>query len=499
MDTVRDMLESWNYYLNQMPDLLYAVLIFIVGWLVARIISRIVKGLLSKTKWDDKLFEYINVSSKFQSEVVISKIVFYILMIFVLIMFFDVLNLHFVAEPIINMMNVMIGSVPNILKAGLILLLGWLLATILKIMIQKGGQKLGVHKLLAKWKVIEGEQDAEKALTAAGRIVFYLVMLLFLPGVLGALNIGAVSNPLSNMLSQFLQFLPQLFGALLTLLIGWLVAKIVREIVTNFLQSIGVEKLSARFGLDKVFAQTNISSVIGTIIYVLILIPTFIASLETLDLNGISDPAITMLTSILSMLPQVAIAIVLIFVGVWLGRIVGNMATGLLEKLGFNSILKTLGLGKMEPSENTMTMSQIVGRIVQVVIILLFAVEALQIVKLQVLVTMLSGLLAYLPNVLVAIIIVGAGLFIGNWAARILSSIVVKSQYKILVSIAKYAIITVSLFMALDQLHVASSIVNTAFTLILGGLALAFGLAFGLGGKDAAAKWLAQWQKENEE
>jgi hypothetical protein len=60
---------------------------------------------------------------------------------------------------------------------------------------------------------------------------------------------------------------------------------------------------------------------------------------------------------------------------------------------------------------------------------------------------------------------------------------------------AKYAILTLAIFMALSQLGIAKSIVNAAFILILGGLALAFGIAFGLGGKEFASKYLEKFDK----
>lgn len=487
------MLQSWYDYLHRFPSFLLAIVVFLVGWLIATLISRGIRGLLARTKWDDRLFEYAKIDSKFQSHVVISKAVYYVLMIFVLILFFNILGLQFVAEPIVNMMNIIAESIPNFLKAALILAAGWLVASILSFLIQRGGKKIGIDRLLLKWKIIDSSESAEKALQGVSRVVFYLVLLIFLPGVLGALHIAAVSEPMSGMLAQFLDFLPKLFGAALIVLIGWLIARIVREILTKFLQSIGVEALSERLGLNNLFSKTNIPVVIGTIAYIFILIPTFISALETLNLRGISEPAIAMLTSILSMIPNVIISILLVLIGVWLGKMLGNMVAHLLEKLGFNGILKYLGLGSPEPSPSRATASQMVGRVAQIVVILLFVVEALQIVKLHVLVGLVTAFIAFLPNLFVAVVIVGLGLFLGNTAQRLLSGIV-QTNFQILSAVAKYAIIAVSLFMALDQLGVAGSIVNTAFMLTLGGLALAFGLAFGLGGKEFAASWLQRWQ-----
>jgi hypothetical protein len=145
-----------------------------------------------------------------------------------------------------------------------------------------------------------------------------------------------------------------------------------------------------------------------------------------------------------------------------------------------------------------MNLSGLVGRIVQIIIVFLFTVEALQIVKLDFLVALAAGVLAYLPHVLAAVIILGAGLYLGNLVKNIMSN-VLSDNFQVLATITKYAIIALSFFMALDQLKVADSIVNLAFMLILGGLALAFGLAFGLGGKEFAAKYLSKIDRKIEE
>ena len=71
-------------------------------------------------------------------------------------------------------------------------------------------------------------------------------------------------------------------------------------------------------------------------------------------------------------------------------------------------------------------------------------------------------------------------------------------EFRFLAPLAKYTIITLSIFMALDQLGVADTIVNAAFILILGGFALAFGLSFGLGGKEFASRYLAKLDRKIE-
>ncbi|MCF6136929.1 mechanosensitive ion channel [Pseudalkalibacillus berkeleyi] len=481
-------MEEWYSYLGKLPDLLLALIVLFVGWLVAKGVASVVRKALHKTSLDDKLFG--GSQNKYSSEKIVSKIVYYLILVFVFIMFFNILSLSFIATPLVSMLSAITATVPNVLKAALILLLGWAVASLLSWTVRKFSKGTKIGSLLKKWKITSTDEEATKAVHNASKIVFYLVLLIFLPGVLSALDITGTSEPFANMIGSLLGFIPKLFAAVLIVFIGWLVAKIVRDILSNFLKSIGTERFAERLGLTKFFEGTSLSSVIGTIVFILIMIPTIISALEQLDIKGISEPAIAMLNDVLTMLPNIAVSIILILAGLFVGKWVKSMVSSLLERLGFNSILNNMGIGKWNPSESKLKLSEIAGYIAQIFVVLLFVVEALELINLDFLVTLATGVIAYLPSLFAAIVILAVGLYVGNLVKKLLLNVLEGPSYRILASIAKYSIVVISFFMALDQLGVADSIVNSAFILILGGLALAFGLAFGLGGKEFANKHL---------
>lgn len=479
--------NGWNSFSARIPDFILALLVLLIGWLIAKSIEKGAFKALQKTNLDNRLFPNRK-DRKYSSEKIISKIIYVIVLVFVFILFFNILSLNSIATPLITMLSSITAAIPSVLKAALILLLAWALATGLSYLIKKSGKTLRVNQLLAKLNLVPENQNTDTLLNNVAKAAFYFVLLLFLPAVLSALNLDGVSGPLANMLDSILAFLPKLLAAALILLIGWFVAKLVRNIVTNFLKSIGTEKIVQKMGLGKLLEGTSLSSIIGMIIYVLILIPVVITALERLDLHGISQPAIAMLNDVMTMIPNIIIAIVLILIGVWAGKWINQIVTSLVRRLGLDSFAKGMGLGNTTAS--TATLSQIVGFIAQIVVVLLFVIEALNIVQLDFFVTIATGVIAYLPHILAALIILAVGLYVGNLAKKLLSGLFEGQSFRLLASVAKYAIIAISIFMALDQLGIASSIVNSAFIMILGGLALAFGLAFGLGGKDFAAKYL---------
>src|SRR5699024_9767871 len=115
-------------------------------------------------------------------------------------------------------------------------------------------------------------------------------------------------------------------------------------------------------------------------------------------------------------------------------------------------------------------------------------------IKFDFLVNIAMAITAYLPNVLAAVLIIGVALILANIVHKVLVNLLVGPASNLLAGIAKYAIIALAALMSLTQLDIATTVVTSAFVLILGGVALAFGLAFGLGGKDFASKYLKKFE-----
>jgi len=486
-------------FMNGLQHTIMAIIVLIIGWVLAKVISGLVEKGLRKTNIDEKVFQWFETDEskrKIDSNKIIGKIVYYVLMLFVLVMVFDLLNLNLIATPLADLTDTILSFIPAVLKAALILIVGWLIASAVRWLIVKGAEKLNLLHFFFKLKVAKTEEEINSYVEKIGKLAFYIILLLFIPGVLHALQIDGLAQPVSGIVASMLAFIPKLFAAALIFAIGWFIARVVKNILVNLLQAAGSERLAKRLHLAKFFGNTTLAQFVGNIVFILILLPITIAALDRLDLAGITNPAIHMLTQIMNMIPNILIAIVLILAGIWLGRLLGNFVKDYLGRLGFDNIL-----GKMSIGTHTAAMqpSAVAGYIVQVLIVFFLTVQALNLVKLGFLVEIASAITAYLPNVLAAILILGLALILGNIVHKVLISVLVGQSKGILAGLAKYTILTIAVFMALTQLGIASGIVTMAFTLILGGLALAFGLAFGLGGKDFAKKYLEKFDKTIEE
>ena len=138
------------------------------------------------------------------------------------------------------------------------------------------------------------------------------------------------------MVNAALMFLPKLFSAALILLIGWFIAKLCKKIVTNFLKAVKVDDFGNKSGLTTEEPGRSLSEILGMAAYVIILIPVVISALNALGIASIAQPATDMLGIIFAYLPVLFSAFIIVAFAYFVGKMVGELATNLLGRLGFN-------------------------------------------------------------------------------------------------------------------------------------------------------------------
>jgi len=321
--------------------------------------------------------------------------------------------------------------------------------------------------------------------------VYWLVFLLFLPAVLGALALQGLLEPVKGMTDQILSFLPNLFAAGLILSIGWFVARIVQRIVSNLLAAIGADRLSKRVGLDAALGNQGLSGLVGLIVYILILIPVVITSLNALALNAITRPATDMLGQVMVAIPAIFAAGLLLGLAYVVGRLLAGLTTNLLTGAGFNSLLEKLGLGT-QSQKSERSPAAIAGYLILVIIMLFAAIEASRLLGFEALAELVSGFTVFAGQVILGLVVFGIGLYLAN----IVSQTVLATsapQAGFLAMAARVSIIGLAGAIALQQMGLANEIISLAFGIILGSIAVAAALAFGIGGRDVAARKLEGW------
>ncbi|UKP00271.1 mechanosensitive ion channel [Nostoc sp. UHCC 0870] len=488
------------------PRLLGATALLLVGWLIAAAAGLVTRQILNRTDIDNKIAAGITGRQDVpQVEKLISNLVFWSIILLTVVAVLQTLGLEVASRPLNSFLEQLIGFLPKIVGAGILLGVAWFLASIVKVVTIRGLQVLKLDERLSQDEPNDNLSLNRLSFSETiGNALYWFIFLLFLVPVLDALGLKEALQPVQALTTEILSILPNILAATLIAAVGWFLANVVRRIVTNLLATTGVDHLGSRFGLSSASGMQSLSALTGTIVYILILIPVAIAALNALKIEAISLPAIAMLQQILNVLPAVFTAITIFIFAYFLGRFVADLVTSILTSLGFNNIFTILGLpvptaktvsdadSTPTPTIPTRTPSELAGIVVLVGILLFATVAAVNILNIPALTVLVTGILVIIGRILSGLVVFAIGLFFANLAFNIITSSG-NRQAQILGQAARISIITLVSAMALQQIGIASDIVNLAFGLLLGAIAVAIALAFGLGGRDIAREQVQEW------
>ncbi|PMB00775.1 hypothetical protein CEN45_07265 [Fischerella thermalis CCMEE 5198] len=490
-----------------LPRLLGAVLILLAGWLIAASVAAVTRGILNRTQIDNRIAAGVVGREDNQLpkvETLISNLVFWGILLLTLVAVLDTLELRVASQPLNTFLNQIGDFLPRLVGALIFAGVAWLVATVVKLITIRGLQALRIDERLSPPEDGGTTQNQLPLSNTIGNALYWFIFLLFLIPILDTLGLQRALQPVETLVTEILAILPNVLGAIIIGVVGWFIATIVQRIVTNLLAATGIDNLGTRLGLSRTEGTQPLSRIIGTIVYVLILIPVAIAALNTLQIAAISVPAIAMLQQVLNVLPAIFTAIAILILAYFLGRFVADLVTNILTSIGFNNILSVLGISPpprrivipaeepTAPTPPSRTPSEIAGIIVLVGIMLFATVAAVNILNIPALTMLVTGIVVVLGRILAGVIIFAIGLYLANLAFNIITSSG-NPQARILGQVTRIAIITLVAAMALQQIGVAPDIVNLAFGLLLGAIAVAIALAFGLGSRDLAREQVQQW------
>jgi len=315
-------------------------------------------------------------------------------------------------------------------------------------------------------------------------LVYWVILLLFLPAILGALQMAALLEPVQSMMKKATDFVPNIFGAAIIFGIGWFVAKIVSEIVSNLAASAGVNALSNKLGVGG-GGGSKISDVLGIVVKVMILFPALVAALNALKIDAITAPAMDILNKITGMIPGFIGGALTVGIAFFVGKIVSELVTELLAGAGANSWPGKMGLSANAGSE--INVAGLVGKFILATTVFFAVVQALPMMGLDALGGYANEFVGFAAQILVGLVVMGGGFVLANFVGNMVNESGIENAGT-LANVAKISVMVLSAAMGLQRMGLGTSIVNLAFGLTLGALALAGGIAFGWGGRDAAKK-----------
>ena len=463
------------YYWDQFHPIFAAILILLVGWIIALIIAAGVKRLLQKVGTNHKLSSVTGRTPNIEN--LVSKLVFWFVMILAVVGSLNVLNISGVSDPFSNMVGRVLAYIPNLFAAVAVGFIGWIVARLVR---------AGLTNVLSRTELDEklsSEVGVNALSSNIAEIFYWLVLLLFLPIVLSILGLTGLLIPVQNMVNEAIAYLPNLFIAGVILFVGYILAKIVRGIVEGLGNSLGLQTQAEKVGL---FKNSNISKFLGSFVFAIIVITALIVAFEALGIQAISQPATAMLNEIMYAIPQIIAAGLILIVAYIVSRFVGRLVAELISGAGIDEIPLKLDVQRFLGQTR---ISDLIGYLI-VFFTMLFAIsEAANRLGLEQVSVLIAMFIQFGASILLGAVI----LVIGFWLANVVANVVQRGEYnssRWLANLVRILIMGLVIAMGLKAMGIADSIVNLAFGLTLGSVAVAFALAFGLGGRQPAERLL---------
>ena len=385
---------------------------------------------------------------------------------------------------------------PRLIAALVILGIGWLIAR---------GVKWGVAKLINRTPLArhanEPNVDTRHPSTIGAQVgdaAYWVVLLIALFLATQPLGLAGATGPLGDMLRGFGQAVPRIIGAGLIFFLGYVLAKVAKKAIEAVVTASHIERFSTRVGAAAPSDPAMLPRTIGGIVFALIIIPVSIAALDTLNIAAISQPATAMLRIILDAIPHVVAAGMILTIAYVIARFASRLLTQFLATTGFDRTVGASGIfgtqaaartGLADPSSDTAAPafipSKAAGTGAFVAILIFGLMEAFRQLNFAYGSKIMAEVLALFGQVVFGAIIIFASVVIARLIARAIERSGDRGTM-IAAPVVRVAIIILGTAIGLRFMGLADDIINLAFGLLLGAIAVAFALAFGLGGRDAA-------------
>lgn len=462
-----------------LPKIAGALGILVVGWLVAVLLRACVRRLLSALRVDARIAD--STRQRAQVERPIAAGVFWLVLLITAVGVFNVLNLSAVSNPFSQLVARILDYLPNLLGGIALTILAWLCASLLR---SAASRVLHLQLFDERLARSAGMQPMSNYL---GDVLFWCVILLFMPAILAAFNLTGLLAPVQGMIDRMLTFVPNVFAAAAIGFVGWLVARILRGLVTNLLMAAGADRLTSNLHGP---SSIKLSGLAGTLVYIAVSVPTLISALDALKIEAVSRPATQLLDQFLGAVPNILAAIAIVLITFYVARFVAALLQRLLSAAGVDGLAAAVGLERV--FSGPMQFSTLAGRLVVFFAMLFATVEAANRLGFTQVRDVITLFIEFGAHVLTGAVI----LVIGFWLSGLARDVIQKAdndRSRVFARVAQFAILGLVFAMGLHAMGVANEIVQLAFGLVLGAVAVAVALSFGFGGRQAAGKLLERW------
>jgi hypothetical protein len=391
---------------------------------------------------------------------------------------------------------------PNVLGALGLFLLGLILARVVSEFIRKRVDRSKLGIAASRDALGPGNPSLGKSLSSA---VFWFILLLFIPLILTTLGLTETLAPLNSMLTTVMEYLPRVAGAAFIIGIGYLIAMVARRAVQSLLAAAPIDHAAKRAEIGDLIKGTEIANAAGLIVFAFILIPAVIGGLDTLAIESITGPATRMLQTMLDAIPNIIAAVIVLMLFTLFARALRAFMISFLTGMGFDNFWRQLGIAvehrdapqAVSPARTTITPTVVVANIAMAGMLIVGAITAAQQLNIEPVSSALSQILAVGGQIMLGSIVIIAGI----WTSRFVGNLIRReddARSELVATIVQWGILVLVSAIGIREMGLGEDIIFAGFVLILGAIALASALAFGIGGRGAAARFLERLDRDSE-
>ncbi len=304
--------DALSGYLGIVPDILKVLLVLFVGWIIARLIKRAIAGLMKKTSWDEKLLGNAigGDTNKF-----LGKLGYYTIMIIVLLVALEMMGVSDVLDPVKGMMSEILGFIPNLLAAGVLGFIGYVLAKFISNLLSIGGNI--VDRFVDK----TGFKSTDKLVEILRQVVFLVILIPFIILALNALQLEAISGPANQILADILNIIPNILGAAAIIALFLIGGKFLAGFLRSLLESLGVDTAAEKLQLTSVMGEgQSLAKIISNIAFFFLAFFGIITGVELLELDQLSG----ILNRLLEVSGQILFGMFILVVGNYISKLIYN-------------------------------------------------------------------------------------------------------------------------------------------------------------------------------
>lgn len=328
------------------------------------------------------------------------------------------------AESMVPFLNRIMTSLPSLLFALVILIVGYVVARLASSLVRRAVARSTIDDRTAELLGLQPPLGVQSVQNAVARITFWILMLLALIGFFNQMGLPLVAEPLRSMMEKITAAAPDLLQAAVIIAVAWVLASALRFVIVKVLTRLDVDRRFGRWLVPEGAAPPALPETLGTLAFYLVLLIAIPPLLASLNQTAIVDPLVQMLRVVIGYLPNVVGAALTIGVGWVIARILREVVRNLLAVAGVDRVFQRANVGQPLPD---VQLSSFIGTVVYFVVWVPFIVAGFDALKIEAVsgpaIAALNALLGWVPKGLGALVIIAiawvVARFLGNLVAQL--------------------------------------------------------------------------------